>query len=341
MNIFPKHTQIYTKEIPDFLFPFLEAPSIKRLHGISSTCWVEHTKFIKYKFYQSRLNHSLWVALIIWHFTQDKKQTLAWLFHDVSNSVFSHVGDFLAWDKLHQNITENKTSQILKNDPVISQELQKLWISFDEIIDYSLYPIADNSSPQLAADRLEYTMTWWYNLWHISLNEIQEIYQNISVLTNEFWQKELGFTNFSLAEKFAFLSIENDSKSYSNHKNNVSMSFLTEILKEMMSTNLVQYDDLFLLQEKDIIDIIWKHPNSKVAFMWNFFTNIDSITVHNSPPKENIFFVNSHIKKRYINPLVKIWNETKRCSELSKNLQQQIQSHINYPLEYISLNYFI
>jgi len=98
---------IYSKEKPDFLLPFLESKALKRLAWISQSCWADLTKLQKYKFNPSRLDHSLWVALIIWNFTHNEKQTLAWLFHDISHSIFSHVWDFILWDaqkhKSHQN----------------------------------------------------------------------------------------------------------------------------------------------------------------------------------------------------------------------------------------------
>ena len=54
----------------------------------------------KYKIYKvnqreySILEHSVGVALITWHFTRDKKQTLAALFHDISSPAFKHWPNF-------------------------------------------------------------------------------------------------------------------------------------------------------------------------------------------------------------------------------------------------------
>lgn len=86
---------IYSDEKPDFLLPFLEAPVLQRLNDISQGCGTEYCKFYTFKVHQSRLTHSIGVALIVRHFTHDQKQTLAGLFHDISHSIFSHVGDFL------------------------------------------------------------------------------------------------------------------------------------------------------------------------------------------------------------------------------------------------------
>ncbi len=61
----------------------------------------------------------------------------------------------------------------------------------DEVDDYSLYPIAENASPGLSADRLEYTMANTYSIWREDLRLIAEIYGDIAVLTNEKGESEL------------------------------------------------------------------------------------------------------------------------------------------------------
>lgn len=341
MNIFPEHTKIFHHEIPEFLYPFFEATSIKRLHGIWQHCWTEYTKFFNYKFIQSRFNHSLGVALIIWHFTKDKKQTLAWFFHDISNSAFSHVWDFLQWDKINQETTEELTSEIIQNDDIIQKQLKKLFLKTPDVDDYTLYPIADNPWPQLSADRLEYTLTWGYNLWHISIQETWEIYNDIVVLKNENWENELWFNDFNSALKLAKLSIENDSKCFSSYMSNISMSFLSEILKLMIQKEIITKNDLFFMQETEIINKIKNSNTPKIINMWEFFVWLKELNIHNTKPKNDIFIIDSKNKKRFIAPLVKYKNEIKRVSEISIEFKNMIEKHKNYPIERISIDYKI
>jgi hypothetical protein len=55
----------------------------------------------------------------------------------------------------------------------------------DEVDDYSLYTIAENNSPQLSADRLEYTIANTYSIWHEDLDLVKDMYNDIVVLNNE------------------------------------------------------------------------------------------------------------------------------------------------------------
>ncbi|HCY20769.1 TPA: hypothetical protein DIC40_02760 [Patescibacteria group bacterium] len=50
---------VYTKERPAFLLPFLESKTMQRLSDISQACGTDYCKFYNYKFKQSRLDHSL------------------------------------------------------------------------------------------------------------------------------------------------------------------------------------------------------------------------------------------------------------------------------------------
>ena len=71
-------------------------------------------------------------------------------------------------------------------------------ILIDEVCDYKIYPIADNNTPQLSADRLEYTFSSGMSFtkeWEVS--DVKEMYSNLTVLSNENNIIELGFKNKS------------------------------------------------------------------------------------------------------------------------------------------------
>ena len=63
-------------EKPDFLQKYLELSVLKRLEGISLLCGTDWTKLYNNRMRYSRLDHSIGVALIVWHFTKDKARQL-------------------------------------------------------------------------------------------------------------------------------------------------------------------------------------------------------------------------------------------------------------------------
>ena len=59
-------------------------------------------------------------------------------------------------------------------------------ILVSEVDNYHLYPIADNDTPKLSADRLEYSLSnalFTYKL--LDSNKIKEIYNDIEIQNNE------------------------------------------------------------------------------------------------------------------------------------------------------------
>ena len=95
---------LYHSEIPEFLREFAATPPMQRLKQVGMNCGCEYTRFPRFAEIgpYSRYDHSLGVALIVWHFTGSVEQTLAGLFHDVTTPVFAHVVDFLNGDYLRQ-----------------------------------------------------------------------------------------------------------------------------------------------------------------------------------------------------------------------------------------------
>ena len=189
-----KYLYILSKEIPDFLIEYANVKEMQRLKGISMVSACEHTKLIPYKFFHTRYEHSIGVALIVWNFTKDKKQTIAGLYHDIATPSFSHVVDYLHGDYEKQETTESLTERIIKNSEDIMGLLKRDNIKVEEIEDYHIYPIADNDSPRLSADRLEYTLSDGLVTQNaFSLDSIKRIYDNLTILKNEEMINELFY----------------------------------------------------------------------------------------------------------------------------------------------------
>ena len=76
-----------SNEISNFLYAYINTPKMQRIGTIG--CGTDYTKIFNNKFFYSKLEHSIGVALIIWNFTKDKKQTIAGLFQKLMLNVFT------------------------------------------------------------------------------------------------------------------------------------------------------------------------------------------------------------------------------------------------------------
>ena len=151
---------IYHYEIPTFLADAAQTAEMQRLKDIGMNCGCEYTDFPIFANIEpySRYDHSMGVALIIWHFTGDMAQAVSGLLHDIATPAFAHVIDFLHGDHLKQESTEQGTKSMIQSSVELCGMLRRYDLAVESVADYHIYPIADNDSPKLSADRLEYTL---------------------------------------------------------------------------------------------------------------------------------------------------------------------------------------
>lgn len=325
-----EYFKILSPEIPEFLEEYIDTEPMQKQAGISVSCGTIYSKMFDELWYSS-LDHSVAVALIVWNFTKDKKQTLAGLFHDIATPVFKHCIDFMNGDYEKQESTEELTEKIIRNSDSIMKLLNRDGIKVEEISDYHIYPIADNDTPQLSADRLEYTLSNGLGvrmkLWN--LDEVREIYQNIEVQKNEDGIEELGFKDKILAEKFV-KNMSELSESYISNNTKITMQFLADIIKKMNQKGLINKEDLYKLSEKDVIKKIenCEYDNiSKCFKIWKNTTQINESDIL----VEDKYCVSINAKRRYINPLVKKDNDNYvRINEISYMAKQDIEKFLNF-----------
>lgn len=338
-----KYFKILSPEIPEFLYEYIDTPEMQKQAEISVSCGTYYSKlFPDIKLWYSSLDHSVAVSLIIWNFTKDKKQTLSGLFHDIATPAFKHCIDFLNGDYEKQESTEELTTKIISESKEIMSLLNRDGIKIEEVSDYHIYPIADNDTPQLSSDRLEYTFSNGLGvrkaLWN--LEEIKEIYENIEIQKNEEGIEELGFKDKRLAEKFV-KNMSKLSSLYITNETKLTMQFLADIMKKMSEKDLITKKDLYNLSEKDVIEKIenCEYDNiSKCFSIWKNATKINESDV----PVQDKYCVSIKSKIRYIVPLVGVKDEFLRIDSISEVAKQDIERCLNYKTKkyaYLDFNF--
>lgn len=314
---------IYSKDFPVFIEELINTTEFKRLKNVGMNCGCEYTSFpifAKGKDY-TRYDHSIGVALIIWNFTKDIKQSIAGLLHDISSPVFAHVIDFFNGDHETQESTEEKTEEIIENSLEIQAILRKYNLTTKDVYDYHMYPIADNDSPLLSADRLEYTLGNAYYYGFKSMEEIKYIYDDLTISKNEFDEDEISFKSLDKAIEFTSASILN-SKVYTCNEDRFSMQYLADLLKLAVNKNIITLDDFYTVENQVIIKL---KTDDELKSLWDNFRNLSQIYTSKEKP-ENGYWVNIPAKRRYINPQVLSQG---RVSNLSQKLSKEINDFLN------------
>lgn len=317
---------------PEWLNDYIETKELLKQRYISVTCGRIYSNLFEIDFFFSSLDHSVAVALIVWHFTHDKKQTLSGLFHDIATPAFKHCVDFLNGDYMTQESTEDLTSKIIGSSKEIMDLLKRDNIKLEEVDDYHIYPVADNDTPKLSADRLEYSLSNALLTYKLSdIDEIKKIYSDVVLDKDEDGTLELSFKSKETALEFVKITSKL-SIIYREDRTRYSMQLLADIIKKLNEDRLITKEDLYNMKESEVIEII---ENSKYKDIFNIWKNAKNVKVSKEKP-ENVYFVHHGAKIRYIDPLV----NKKRISSISEEAKEEIDKNLSYDMNnYVYLDF--
>ena len=319
--------RIYNADVPDFITEIAELDIMQRLKDTGMDCGCEYTAFSLWQdlLPAKRYEHSIGVGLITWHFTHDEKQAIAGLLHDISTPAFAHVIDFMNHDYLDQESTESATRAIIENSSELQKILSEHGLNTDDVCDYHRYPVADNDSPRLSADRLEYTMRNFYRYLHLSEEKIRSYYEDLHVGINEDGIEELAFSHQEIAEEFVINTLKT-SEIYVQDEDRYSMELLGRIVKDALNRRVIDYSDI-QDGESTVIDRLESDTISRKQ--WHAFQNMNEMMTSQKQIDETWLKVAA--KKRYIDPLV----EGKgRVSSISERAGKLIEEFRNKSFDY-------
>lgn len=324
-----QYLQIFCPDFPAWLLNYIAAPEMQRLANVSMV-GVDYGGIYNFQTTNTVLAHSIGVAEIIWHFTHDKKQTLAGLFHDIASPAFKHAVDYLNGDSETQESIEEGTSKIIRSSRVIMRQLKKDGILPSEVEDYKLYPIADNDIPNLAADRLEYTFSngyFLYETWGIS--DVERLYNDITILENEGGLEELGFRTLALASEFTERNLPL-SANYHSESARATLQFIADIISMMIDRDLLSRDDLYAMTEREVVDWILSCGDQTITEAFRNFQRTTSAYT-SATVRKNVYCTDARSKVRYIVPLVEARNDqdpAQRVTELNSQTDDLVTEYV-------------
>jgi hypothetical protein len=311
---------IYHSEMPDFIREMAATDRMQRLDSVGMNCGCEYTSFPIFNNIEpySRYEHSVGVGLIVWHFTGDVQQAVAALLHDISTPVFSHVVDFMNGDHVRQESTESQTTAMISSSPALQECLRRTGLQTCDVDDYHRFPVADNDTPRLSADRLEYTLGNVVNYGVGSRETVAAWYSNLVVGCNEEGADELMFSDLQTAEAFALAAIQM-SHIYVSDEDRFSMQMLAELMAKHICRGVLSEVDLYTT-EPQVIELLLRDPDA--AADWQRYRAYHKMITPNEQGTSHII----PAKKRYIDPYVQ---GRGRVSKLSPAFAEKLQQFLD------------
>lgn len=192
-------------------------------------------------------------------------------------------------------------------------------LSVEDFSEYSKFHILENKSPKLCTDRLDGVLHTCYIWLHThSLEEIKEVYDNLTVLENEYGDNEIGFRNKEIAEKFVAM-VYNYAKELQGNKDKYVMKYISEMVKLSFEKKLLSLEDLYTKKEEEVCTIF-----SKNFLSWEKF-NKASILCNSEVIPKNHYYISFETKRRNTIPLVRTIKENKRIDLISVYAKEQYE----------------
>ena len=307
-------------DYPEFIDKYLNTKTMRHIKEVTQFCGCDYSGLYDPRFLYTRYDHSLVVALMTWHFTHDKKETIAALLHDVGTPCFAHCIDYVFGDYIDQESSEKKISEVLKEDDELLGYLEEDGISLEDLEDFSKYHILENKSPRLCTDRLDGVLhTCYVWLQTNTLEEIRDIYNDMIVLENEDGLKEIGFKTKEKALDFVRLTYTYAKELRGNTDKYVT-KYISELVKEAVQLGLITLEDLYTKKESEICEIFAQNFKS-----WHLFREATSLEETEEEPSD-MFWVSLDAKLRNTTPLVETAQGALRITEVSEEARDIYRS---------------
>ena len=194
----------------------------------------------------------------------------------------------------------------------------------------------ENKSPKLCTDRLDGVLHTCYIWLHThSLEQIKEVYDNITILKNEEGEPEIGFSNIKIAEKFVSM-VYNYAKELQGNTDKFVMKYISEIVKLSVKTKRISLEDLYTKKEEDLCSLF-----NKIFPSWKIFNETNNLIKTDNEPN-NRFYISFETKKRNTIPLVHTEIGDKRIIEISNvalNIYNELKQYKDSTYAYVDKLY--
>ncbi len=313
---------IYNKNISDIIKTLVDIPEIARLQHISETSGAAITKFSGFDGQYSILDHCVGVALILDKFAKDEKQIIAGMLHGINKTAFSEAIRHMSVPFEEKSVYE----AVVASDEIFDY-LLKHNIELKDVCDYSAYSLAKAKGNRLDANSLENILHTSYILNSINKRELKEIYNDITVTTNEDDLPEFAFNTYAVGEKFCKMSLD-VAKKYRSYEAKIAIKAVATLLELMLKRGEINREDLYKYGDKAIYEIGVNSSDKRISGGWKELRRLDKVYTKFNPV-ENKFCVKVDLKVRYIDPLVRLKGGFIRASKVSINLKEEISQFEN------------
>ena len=191
----------------------------------------------------SRFDHSMGAMLIVRRLGGSTEEQVAALLHDVSHTAFSHVIDYVVDGHDNQSYHDEIKEEYLQHTD-IPATLAKFGFDWRPFIHEEDFPILEQPSPRLCADRVDYFLRDAFGLGLATMEEIQFGLDSLVVANGR-----IATNNIEAAQWFGNTYIQADDTSWANFREVGLYEVTARAIKRALQINLISESDFMSTDE--------------------------------------------------------------------------------------------
>ncbi|MEI8364576.1 MAG: HD domain-containing protein [archaeon] len=235
------------------IIDLINTSAIQRLKGIRQQGLPKEWHYgVEY----TRYDHSVGVMILLDKLGTPLKERIAGLLHDISHMAFSHVYDYYINNKTESH-GDNIFYEWLNKDKEIKSILNKYGYELEDIINFNNFKLLERNSPDLCADRIDYTLR--ENVALEKDNKLaKKLFNDLKVINNE-----IVFKNKESAEAFYNIYKFYAENYWGGVKHTMKYNIFVKILKQAIKLELI-IDDDFYKTDDYILEKIKKSKDKEI-----------------------------------------------------------------------------
>lgn len=263
-----------------------------------------------------RYEHSIGVYLLLKKYGASLKEQVAGLLHDVSHTVFSHVGEWIFDHKDGLSSYQDDNHDSFLKATGFAEILEKHGFTLASINHkHNNFSLLEQDLPDLCLDRIEYNLQGGLRENLISKDDFDAILNSLKFKDDKWY-----FTDIENAKKFALISLYHTEKIWGSPLGLLTYKLTGQALKIALNKKYFSLDDIKFGED----DLIWQKlitiDDVQIKYLVNKLINHQNFYLPSSAEEADFFL---HSKFRGVNPWVKINNKFQRLTEVDADYAEK------------------
>ena len=288
------------------LLDLLVSPAMQRLKSINQ---YGITPYVYDLPSFSRYDHSIGVLVLLRLFDASLHEQIAGLLHDVSHTVFSHLGDTIFNHCSKKNSYQDDIHEWFINKTELAEILNEHNIPVKAILHkQNNFHALEQDIPYLCADRIEYNLRGALVEKLFTAEDIKTI-QNDLFFETDTWY----FSTKKSAQHFAHIALHLPQQAYTTPASCLVSDWATQAIRLALQKKLVSTDDIHFSTDKKILKILTESTDPEIVDFMHKIKNHKNLYTLGSPQDHDL---NLPMKFRGIDPWVQTKSGLQQLTEI-------------------------